>query len=112
MNQKAALEHIRMGPANRGAWDYPKTLVAVLIVIMVAMTVAPVPVFLLLLRLQFAEVSVFVTVVFAGPLLVIDHFTAIPLVIVAVVGVVDPVGVMFCASRAQHGKGQGGSEKE
>ena len=72
-----------------------------LVVVVVAVAVAPVPVLLLPFGWELAEVYVFVVVVLAGPLLVIDHFAVIPDVVVAVVGVVDPVVV--CAGRARYG---------
>jgi hypothetical protein len=53
-----------------------------------------------------------IAVVFAGPLLVIDHFVVVPDVVVAVVGVIDPIIVMFGASRAQYGRRQGGGQKK
>jgi hypothetical protein len=67
---------------------------------MVPVTVTPVPILLLLSRRQLAKISMFIPVVLVGPLPVVDDLLVVPDVIVAVVGVIDPV-VMMCASCAQ-----------
>ena len=79
--------------------------------VVVPMTVAPIPVFLLLPGRQLAKIAMGIAVVFAGPLLVIDHFVLVPDMVVAVVGVIDPIIVMFGASRAQYGRRQGSGQK-
>jgi hypothetical protein len=72
-----------------------------LVVVVIAVAVAPVPVLLLPFGWELAEVDVIVVVVFADPLAVIDRFAVVPDVVVAVVGVIDPV-VVVCAGRAQN----------
>jgi len=74
-------------------------------------TVAPGPVFLLLPGRQLAEIAMGITVVFAGPLIVVDDLIMVPFVVVAVVRVIDPV-VMMRASRAQCGERQGGGQEK
>jgi hypothetical protein len=58
---------------------------------MVPVTVAPGPVFLLFFGRQLAKITIGIAVVFAGPLIVVDHFVVVPDVVVAVVGVIDTV---------------------
>jgi hypothetical protein len=77
---------------------------------MVPVTVAPIPILFLFSGRQRAKVSMFIPVVFVGPLPIVNHLFVVPDVIVAVVGVVDPV-VMMSASRAQCGTGQHGSQE-
>jgi hypothetical protein len=67
---------------------------------MVPVTVAPVPIFLLFSRRQLAKVSMFIPVVLVCPLPVINDLLVIPDVVVAIVGVINPV-VMMCTSCAQ-----------
>jgi hypothetical protein len=69
------------------------------IVIVVPAAVTPSPILFLFPGRKLAKVSVFVAVVVAGPLVVVDNFIIVPNVVVAVVGVVDSV-VMFGACRA------------
>jgi hypothetical protein len=83
-------------------------LVAVFIA--VSVTVPPGPVFLLFFGPQLAKVSMFIATVLTGPLLVIDYFVIVPYVVVAIVGVIDPV-VMMRASRAQYGRRQRGGQE-
>ena len=69
--------------------------------IVVAMAMAPGPIFLLLFWPDFAEVAIFVAMIFAGPLVVIHDLIVVPHVIIAVVGVIDPIiMMMFGAGRA------------
>jgi hypothetical protein len=82
---------------------------------MVPVTVAPVPILLLLSWRQLAKVSMLIPVVLVGPLAVVNDLFAIPDVIVAVVGVIDPVVMMSagcapCRTR-QRGAQQAGTEK-
>jgi len=70
-------------------------------------TVAPVPILFLFAGRQLAKVSMFIPVVFVGPLAVIDNLIVVPNVVVAIVGVIDPVVMMF-ASQAQCGTCQRG----
>jgi|SRR5271168_4158814 len=79
--------------------------------VVVAMAVPPGPVLLLFFGRQLAEVSMFVMVGFARPLLVINHFAVVPDVVVAIVRVIDPV-VMMLASRAQYRRHQGGRQEK
>lgn len=79
--------------------------------VVVAVTVAPVPILFLLIRRQLAKIAIGIAMIFAGPLVVINHFVVVPHVIVAVVRVIDPV-VMMCASRAQYGRCQGSGQNE
>jgi len=79
------------------------------------MAVAPGPILLLFSGRQPAKVSVFIPVVFVGPLPVVNDFLVVPDVIVAIVRVIDPV-VMMCASCAQYrtrqrGRQETGTEK-
>ena len=71
----------------------------------VAVAMAPGPVFLLFSRRNTAEVSVLVAVVLASPLVVVDDFVIIPDVVVAVVGVIDPVMVR-ASSGSYYRRGQ------
>jgi hypothetical protein len=77
---------------------------------MVAVAVAPGPVFLLFSGRQPAKITLGIAVIVAGPLVIEDDFVIIPDVVVAVVGVVDPVVMMF-ASRTQYGKRQSSSQE-
>jgi hypothetical protein len=58
---------------------------------MVAVTVTPIPVLLLLIFVEVLIVAMRVSMVFHGPLLVVDVFVTIPAMIVAVVGVINTV---------------------
>jgi hypothetical protein len=80
--------------------------------VVVTVTVAPVPVFLLFFGRQLAKIAMGIAVVFAGPLVVVNNFAVVPLVVVAVVGVIDPVVMVFGASCAQDGRRQRRGEKE
>jgi hypothetical protein len=78
------------------------------------MTVAPIPILFLFFRRQLAKVSMFIPVVLAGPLVVVNHLLVVPDVVVIIVGVVDTV--MMCARRAhcrtrQCGGQETGTEK-
>jgi hypothetical protein len=73
---------------------------------MVTVAVTPGPIFFLLLRRQLAEVSVFVEMILARPLMVIDIFIVVPNVVIAVIGVINSVIVMMLARRAQYRKHQ------
>jgi len=46
--------------------------------VVVSLAVAPSPVFLLFSNRQLVKVSMFITVVFAGPPLIITHFGVVP----------------------------------
>jgi hypothetical protein len=70
------------------------------------MTVPPVPVFFLPVGRQFAEVYMFVVVALAGPLVVENHLVVVPDVVIAIVGVIDPV----YAGRADYARRQGASQ--
>jgi hypothetical protein len=60
------------------------------------MTVAPGPVLLLVVLVELSEVTMRISMSFHHPLLVIDSFVVVPVVVVAVVGVVNPpVVVVF-----------------
>jgi hypothetical protein len=78
--------------------------------VVIAVAVTPSPVLFLFFGRQLAEIPMFVTVVFAGPLLVIDDLAAVPDVIIAVVGVIDPI-VMLGASRAYSRTRQRGGQE-
>ena len=67
-------------------------------VVVVSVTVPPGPVFLLFFRRQLAKIAMGIAVVFAGPLVVVNHFVVIPDMVVAVVRVIHAVVVM-CARR-------------
>ena len=81
-----------------------------LVVIVVAVGVAPGPVFFLLLRTQLAEIAIRIAMVFAGPLVVEDDLVIVPDVIVAVIGVIDPIVMMMAARHVQHRRRQGGEK--
>src|SRR5271155_841672 len=80
--------------------------------VVVAVGVAPGPVFFLLLRTQLAEIAIRIAMIFAGPLVVEDDLVIVPDVIVAVIGVIDPIVMMMPARHAQHRRRQGGGEKK
>jgi hypothetical protein len=69
--------------------------------VVVLMSVPPGPVFFLLLGRQPAEVAIRVAVVFVSPAVVEDDFVVVPDVVVAVIGIIDPVVMMMGASHAQ-----------
>ena len=72
---------------------HPEVASVCLLMVVVAVTVPPGPVLLLVFRRQLAEVDVRVVVGFTSPSVIVDHFVVVPDVIIAVVGVVDPVVV-------------------
>jgi hypothetical protein len=72
----------------------------------------PGPVFFLLPGWQLAKISILVAVVFASPLMVIGDLRIVPDMIVAVVGVIDPVVMWMSASRPQYGTRQGAGQEE
>ena len=80
--------------------------------VVIAVAVSPSPILFLLFGWQFAEIAVRIAMIFVGPLVVIDHFVMVPDVIVAVVGVIDPVVMMFGAGCADYGCRQGGGQKK
>jgi hypothetical protein len=69
--------------------------------IVVSMAVTPGPVFFLFFGRQLAKIAIGVAVVFAGPLMVIDHLIVVPYVIIAVVRIVDSIVVVSTASHPQ-----------
>jgi hypothetical protein len=75
-------------------------LVPVVVAVPVAMP--PGPILFLFFRGQPAEVSVSVTVILSSPLVIVNDFVVVPDVVVAVIGVIDPV--MVCASSAHYRK--------
>jgi hypothetical protein len=85
---------------------------SLLVVVVVPVTMPPGKVFLLFVVRQLAKIPIGIAMGFAGPLVVIAHFSLVPDVVVAVVRVIDPVVVMLGASRAQYGRRQGGSQKK
>jgi hypothetical protein len=64
----------------------------------VAVAMPPGPVFLLLCRRELAKIAVRIAMIFVRPLVLIDHLVLIPDVIVAVVGIIDAVVMMFRTS--------------
>jgi hypothetical protein len=76
---------------------------------MVPVTVAPIPILLLFPRRQLAKVPMLIPVVLVGPLPVVNDLFAVPDMIVAIVGIVDPV--MMCTSYAQHRARQRGGQE-
>ena len=68
------------------------------------MTMPPGPVFFLFFGTQLAKIAMRIAMIFAGPLVVVDHFVMVPSVVVAIVGVIDAVVVMLRASRAEHSR--------
>jgi uncharacterized membrane protein YkvA (DUF1232 family) len=77
--------------------------------VVIAVAVPPGPIFLLFARRQTAEVSVLVAVVVASPLMIVTDLHIVPDVVVAVIGVIDPV--MVCASSAHDRKSQRASQE-
>jgi hypothetical protein len=75
-------------------------------VVVVAVTMTPGPVFFLFPRRQFAEVAMFVAVIFVSPILVVGYLVVIPDVIIAVIGIIDPIVVVAAACGDKHGRGQ------
>jgi len=70
---------------------------------MITVAVAPIPVLLLFGRRQFAKIAIRIMMVFVCPLVVINHFVFVPNMVVAVVGVIDPVVMRMGASCNQSG---------
>jgi len=80
-------------------------------VVVVPVTVPPSPVLLLIFGREFAEIAMWIAVIFACPLVVIDHLAVVPFMVVGVVRVIDAIGMMFCASRPKYGNCQGGCQE-
>ena len=59
------------------------------------MAVPPVPVFFLLVWGQIAEIAIGIPVRFPGPLIVVSNFITVPIVIVAMISVVNAIMVTF-----------------
>ena len=78
----------------------------IMIVVMIFVAVAPGPIFFLLSRRQLPEIPMFITVVFARPLMIISVLVVIPDVVIAIVGIVDTVVMMMRARCAEHRKSQ------
>jgi hypothetical protein len=74
---------------------------------MIAVTMPPIPILLLFVFVKVLVVAVRIPVAFQDPLLVIDILVAIPAMIVAVVGIIDPVG----APSSHNGRGESASQK-
>jgi hypothetical protein len=70
-------------------------------IVIIVMIVPPVPVFLLLIAVQFAKVSI-VAMIVDYPLMVVDGFVIVPVVIVVVVRVVDAIA-SSCTTRSYGG---------
>jgi hypothetical protein len=77
-------------------------LQSILVMIVIAVAVSPGPVFLLFFGAQFPEVSVFVSMVFPRPRVVVRNLIIVPDVVIAVVGVIDSVVMMMGAGHACH----------
>jgi hypothetical protein len=80
----------------------------------VVVTVAPGPVFLLLVGRQLAKIPMLVVMTFMRPRVVISDLFVVPDVIVAIVGVVDPIVVSAAYSQCgacQRGRQETGTEK-
>jgi hypothetical protein len=73
-----------------------------MIMVAVSVAVPPRPVFLLVFGGQPAEITVRVSVVFPRLRMVVGHLFIVPDVVIAVVGIVDTVGMMVGASPAHH----------
>jgi hypothetical protein len=86
-----------------------ETLVAIMVV--VAMTVTPGPILLLLFRSKFAEIAILIAVAFTRPGVIVGDLAIVPNVIIAVIGVVNAIGVMSTASRAHNGTCQRGGQE-
>ena len=71
----------------------------------------PGPILLLFAGRQLAKIAIGIAVVFVGPALVVDHFVTVPDVVVAVVGVIDPVIMMGASRCTQYGRRQGGGQE-
>ena len=74
--------------------------------VMIFMAVAPGPIFFLFSRRQLPEIPMFITVVFLRPLMVTNILVVIPDVVIAIVGIVDPVVMMMRARCSEHRKSQ------
>jgi len=86
-------------------------MVVVAVAVVVAMIVAPGPVLFLLLRRQLFKLDMRISMGFDSPTVVINHFIVVPMVVVGVIGVVDPVGMMLgtsdgCYRRSQRSRQQ------
>jgi hypothetical protein len=70
--------------------------------IVITVAVPPCPVFLLLFGTQAAEVSVFIAMILSGPPMIVVNLHVVPIVIIAVVWVVDSIVTMFGTSRPEN----------
>jgi hypothetical protein len=66
-------------------------VVILVIVAVILVLVAPVPVSLLIVVVKLAEVAMRIMVRLDSPLLIVDTFVVVPIMIVAIVGIVDTV---------------------
>jgi len=86
-------------------------VISIMVSITVAMIVSPRPILLLLFRRELPEVAVSVAVGLVSPAVVIHDFVVVPIVIIGVVGVVDPVGMVLASNSSQR-RGQGCRQKD
>jgi hypothetical protein len=91
-----------MFPAARRKVHVISVMIVVMIVI--GVIVAPVPIFLLFTGRNMAEIAIRVAVRFSRPLVVIHHLTAVPGVIVRMVGIVNPVVALRASSEHYRAK--------
>jgi len=68
------------------------------VAVVIPVAVAPTPVFLLFFRTQRVKNAIGITVVFAGPPMLIENCVLIPDVVVAVAAIIHPVVIMLGAS--------------
>jgi hypothetical protein len=73
-----------------------------MVVVVVTVAVAPGPIFFLFARRNLAEIAMFVAMVFPRPAMVVNNFVIVPDVVVAVIGIVDPIIMMSTTSHAEY----------
>jgi uncharacterized protein (DUF983 family) len=77
------------------------------LLVAISVTVTPVPILLLLVLIEVVIIAMRISVVFDAPLLVIHGLVTIPMMIIAVIGVINPVS----ASTGQQWYGQRAGQK-
>ena len=88
------MEGILVLPGGRKS-DLPAARAGIYRLVVVFMMVPPIPVLLLLILVEATIVAMRVPVIFHDPLLIVNSFMAIPVVVVTVIRIVHPVS---CAS--------------
>ncbi len=87
-------------------WILLVTVIMVVISVVVAMIVAPGPVLFLLLRREFLKLDMRVSMSFDSPVVVINHFIVVPMVVVGVIRIVHTIGMVLGTSDGCKGRSQ------